>query len=113
MIVGKGQKSNKEYTAVDKELAFRQVISAVVKEQKRVDEIKKDSGMLIKETIAYWVDEYYEPGESKSDWDKEMKELFKIRIKEALKDDNTTRLAFERELILESEAGESREGVFA
>lgn len=104
MIVGKGQKSNKEYTAVDKHNAFKEVISVVVKEQKRVDEIVSDSKLLIKEAIEYWVDEYYEPGDDKSDWIKEMKELFKIRIKEALKDDHTTRLAFERELMMSQEA---------
>jgi hypothetical protein len=106
MIVGKGQKSNKEYTAQDKELAFRQVISAVVKEEKRIAELKKASGDMVKETVEYWIEEYYETGDNKVDWTKEMKELFKIRIKESLKDDHTTRLAFERELIMKAEAGE-------
>ena len=105
MVVGKGQKSGKNYTAVDKELAFRQVVSACAKEQKRVDGIKKDSKLLIDETMDYWISEYYQTGDDKSEWTKEHKELFKIRIKEAVKDDRTTRLAFERELILISEAG--------
>lgn len=109
MIVGKGNRSGKDYTAKDKYEAFKATVLAVAKEQRRVDEIKADSALLIKETIDYWIEEYFESGDDKAAYTKEQKELIKIRVKEALKQDHTTRLALERELIMMGEAGEMDE----
>ena len=104
MVVGKGQKTGKEYTAVDKAVAFKKVIVDVCKEQIRVDEIEAKSKELRNSYIDYWIAEYLDPDEDRKTQEKEWKELFKIRIKEALKEDHTIRNAFERELMLVAEA---------
>lgn len=45
-----------------------------------------------------------EDGIDPKEYSKVNKELFKIRIKEALKDDKITRMALEQELLMQSEA---------
>lgn len=113
MIVGKGLKSGKEYTAVDKLNEFKKTYLAVVKEEKRVDQIKKDSKESVDATIDYWIDEYMDsslkdPAEQK-EYKKQMKELVKIKVKEIKKMDQTTRLALENEALMLEEAGDTQE----
>lgn len=109
MIVGKGNRSGETYTAIQKYKAFKETVLAIVKEEKRVDEIKKDSTASIKETADYWIEEYMDPKENKKEYAKQMKELIKIRVKEIKKMDQTTRLAFENESIMAEEAGVNSE----
>ena len=104
MVVGKGQKTGKLYTSVEKSIAFKKAILDVVKEQKRLDEITETSKDLKNSFMDYWIAEYFDPDEDRKTQEKEYKELFKIRIKEALKDDRTIRNAFERELMMVAEA---------
>lgn len=111
MIVGKGNRSGKEYTAKQKYDSFKEMITAIVKEKKRVDEITDDSKALIKETIEYWIDEYRDLDEDKSSYTKENKKLIDIRIAEAYKQDETIRNALEYEAMMIQEAEED-EGPF-
>jgi len=106
MVVGTGNRSGETFTAADKYTKFKETVLAVVKEEKRVDEIKSDSSDTIKDCVDYWIEEYYDLGDDKKEYTKQMKELIKIRVKEIKKMDQTTRLAFENELIMLAEAGE-------
>lgn len=105
MIVGKGKRSGKEYTAADKYKVFKELVLAVVKEEEKVDEVKKDSAASVKDAIEYWAEEYLEDGVVKVDFLKETKELVKLRVKEIRKQDKTVRNALENELIMMEEAG--------
>lgn len=100
MVVGKGKRSGNEYTAEEKLRAFKEVIKAVVTEKRRIEDLNG----AIKDTIDYWCDEYTPDNEDPKEFKKEAKKLFNIRIAEAMKDDKTTRNAFELEMIMEAEA---------
>lgn len=104
MTVGRGNRSNEQFTAEDKYKAFKVLLKDIAVEEERVDLIKKESAELIKEKIDYWIEEYRDLSEEKGPYSKEMKELIKIRVKEIRKNDQTVRLAFENELIMEREA---------
>lgn len=102
MIVGKGKRSGNTYTALDKHKAFKDVVKAVVVEKRKIEDINE----AIKDAITYWCEEYSPNDSDPAEFKKEAKKLFNIRIAELLKDDKTTRNAFELEIMMESEAGE-------
>ena len=109
MVVGKGRKTGKEYTAVDKFKSFNEVIQAVVSEKKKIEGFKetiKDMNGAIKEAIKYWCEEYAPDGVDITEYNKEATELFKIKIDEILKEDQTVRNALELEFMMVAEAEE-------
>ena len=100
MVVGKGKRSGSEYTAEEKLKAFNEVVKAVVSEKRKIEDING----AIKDIIDYWCEEYTPDFEDPKEFKKSAKKLFNIRIAEELKDDISTRNAFEIEDIMKAEA---------